>query len=335
VRRAFGRDLPAWYQRHRRDLPWRRTRDPYRIWVSEIMLQQTRVEVVRDFYRRWTRALPTVAALARAPYPVVLKLWEGLGYYRRARHLHTAARVLARTSAGALPRTSAELRQLPGIGPYTAAAIASIAFQEPVPVVDGNVARVLARVLAWRVDVTTPAAHRQLAALAQALLPTAPGAASPGDFNQAMMELGALVCVPANPRCAACPLRRVCRARRDGLTAVLPNRGGPRRCAAVALTAALVRRRDGRVLVRRRGARGQLAGLWELPLLPDPALRPGRLLFRVAYTITQRRITLAVHAAQGRDGARLPGRWIGRGDLRRLAFPAGQRRALARAFSAG
>ena len=194
TRRAFRETLLRWYRRHRRSLPWRGTRDPYRVWVSEIMLQQTRVETVRDYYRRWLREFPTLAALARAPVARVLKLWEGLGYYSRARNLHRAARQIR----GRVPETVAELQQLPGIGRYTAGAIASIAFGQRAPVVDGNVARVFTRVFA-RTD-----RHWELA---EVLLPSR----NCGDFNQALMELGALVCLPVQPRCEKCPLRGVCR----------------------------------------------------------------------------------------------------------------------------
>src|ERR1044071_631229 len=208
---AFHRDLQRWYRRHHRKLPWRETRDPYRIWVSEVMLQQTRVETVLDYYRRWLRVFPTLASLARAPQSRVLKLWEGLGYYSRARNLHRAAKLVAdrarppgaaRTARRSVPTTAKELRELPGIGRYTAGAIASIAFGQRAPAVDGNVARVLARGLGrtgreWET--------------ADALLPDK----TCGEFNQALMELGALVCVPVNPRCERCPMWTVCATRGD------------------------------------------------------------------------------------------------------------------------
>ena len=218
---------------------------------SEIMLQQTRVEAVREHYRRWLREFPNVTSLAKASPARVLKMWEGLGYYTRARNLHKAAGQI-----DALPRTFAEWRELPGIGRYTAAAIASIAFDERVPVVDGNVARVLARVFGIRDNVKKPATLDRMFALAQELMP----ASRAGDFNQAMMELGALVCLPANPKCQECPLRRVCKA--PGGT--LPNRGRPTRLKDVTVTAAAVRD-GGRVLVRQRPPTGPLARMWELP----------------------------------------------------------------------
>src|ERR1035438_6680659 len=202
-REVFRRDLLHWYRRHHRQLPWRATRDPYRIWVSEIMLQQTRVETVLPYYARWLRAFPTVHALAQAKDDRVLKLWEGLGYYSRARNLHRAARIVVREYDGKLPRTANGLRQLPGIGRYTAGAIASIAFGERVPLVDGNVARVFARIFAITTNVKAPRTMDKLWQLAEQLIPDR----DPGDFNQALMELGALVCTPKNPRCDAWPPR--------------------------------------------------------------------------------------------------------------------------------
>src|SRR5579859_1044270 len=217
VRQAFHRNLLRWYRRHHRKLPWRATPDPYRIWVSEIMLQQTRVETVRPYYARWLRAFPTVQALARAEEDRVLKLWEGLGYYSRARNLHRAAKLVVgrarppgapkpgtkRTARPAVPTTAAKLLELPGIGRYTAGAIASIAFNERVPLVDGNVARVFARIFAIRANIKSPRTLQSLWDLAGNLLPDT----NPGDFNQALMELGALVCTPTNPRCDTCPMR--------------------------------------------------------------------------------------------------------------------------------
>src|SRR5258706_9327541 len=297
-RRAFHVNLRRWYRASKRDLPWRRTSDPYKIWVSEIMLQQTRVEVVRDYYARWLRAFPTIEALARASDARVLKMWEGLGYYARARNLHRAAKIVVgsvhclsaprsatktRTAGTAVPTTSAELQTLPGIGRYTACAIASIAFDERVPVVDGNVARVLARVLAIRASVKLPRTQNQLWSLAEQLMPRT----KPGDFNQAMMELGALVCTPRNPQCPTCPLRHVCRARQLGLTEQLPNRGKRTRPRRETVNVALVRR-GGRVLLRRRDDNGLLAGMWELPTLHRRQFQVDAPLFELRHTITNR-----------------------------------------------
>jgi A/G-specific adenine glycosylase len=327
---AFQRALPRWYRQHRRDLPWRRTRDPYAIWVSEIMLQQTRVESVIPYYERWLKTFPTVESLARAPLRRVLKLWEGLGYYTRARNLHRAAKrcsggsasrrsLTENGTAGAsqkrrytgIPQSVAGLLHLPGIGRYTAGAIASIAFDQRAPIVDGNVARVFARVFNVRANVKLPATQKKLWAIAEALLP----ARKCGDFNQALMELGALVCLPTNPRCDACPLRCVCRAPGD----VLPNRGRAARTVAVVQDVAWDCR-QGKVRVRQRPATGLLAGLWELPPLANATGRP---LVTLRHTIMNRRITLRVWAAKTTAG-----RWVTQRELVHLPMPAAHRRAV-------
>jgi len=322
---AFRRALPRWYRRHKRDLPWRRTRDPYAIWVSEIMLQQTRVETVIPYYARWMRVFPTVAALARAPASRVLKLWEGLGYYSRARNLRRAAQMVVgrvaplarprgfRTSRRLVPTTAVDLRRLPGVGRYTAGAIASIAFDECAALVDGNVARVFARVFNIRANVKLPATRRRLWKLAEALLP----ARGCGEFNQALMELGALVCLPANPRCEGCPLRRVCRAPGDAL----PNRGPKQRIHRVTEDVMLAQR-DGKVLLRRRPASGLLAGMWELPPYDG---RSGRLVLTVRHAVTNRRITLRVWKCR----LRKPPRGCCWMSPRSLTMPSAHRRALA------
>jgi A/G-specific adenine glycosylase len=318
---AFRRDLLRWYRRHKRDLPWRHTRDPYRIWISEIMLQQTRVETVCDYYQRWLRAFPDVTTLARTPFSRVHKLWEGLGYYTRARNLHRAARHLVRHHAGQLPVTAAELRALPGIGPYTAAAVASIAFNEPVPVVDGNVARVLARVFAIADNVKKPGTLKKLSVLAGELLPLKRAA----DFNQAMMELGALVCLPGQPHCESCSLRNICLARAQNLAGQLPNRG-PRPTYRRAIHNAAYVRRAGKILLRQRPHTGQLAGMWELPALPGnrTAKRPPILVHR--HTITNQRITLRVFRVPA--SANLKGEWFTMEKVRQLTIPAAHRHVL-------
>ncbi len=280
------------------------------------MLQQTRVDVVKDYYRRWLRIFPTVEALARAPQSRALKLWEGLGYYSRARNLHRAAR----TARQSIPTNFAAWQELPGIGRYTAAAIASIAFGERVPVVDGNVARVLARVFRLRDNVKLPRTLDKLFVLAQSLMPDS----HPGDFNQAMMELGALICTPANPRCDDCPLRRVCRGRL--LVDQLPNRGPPSKPIPVTQTAALVRR-DSRILLRRRPHTGLLAGLWELPAWDEKLFTPGKERLVMRHTITHRRITLRVVECGLRRATR-GCRWVTKQTAARLTMPAAHRRAV-------
>ncbi|MBQ3305268.1 MAG: A/G-specific adenine glycosylase, partial [Clostridia bacterium] len=202
---SFSTDLLAWYDHSARSLPWRGERAPYRIWLSEVMLQQTQAETVKGYYARFLTAYPDVAALAAADEQAVLKLWEGLGYYSRARNLHAAARIVAGELGGAFPDSAEGLRRLPGIGPYVANAIASIAYGEPVPALDGNQARVLSRVLAWEEIVRTPF---DLLSPATALMDRV----RPGDYNQALMDLGAAVCTPKSPKCDACPVAGHCRA---------------------------------------------------------------------------------------------------------------------------
>jgi A/G-specific adenine glycosylase len=266
--------LLDWYHAHRREMPWRGHPEPYAVWISEIMLQQTRVETVRGYFARFLARFPDVHTLADAPSQDVLKLWEGLGYYSRARHLQQSARMIVAAHAGRLPRLAAELARLPGIGPYTSAAIASICFGEPVPVVDGNVARVFARFLGWTDDFSQP---RSRARLAGWLRPFIRDAASAGDFNQALMELGALVCTPRRPACQTCPLRRGCVARHEERQAELPVRS-PRQATPLRHTVGvIVRDARNRLLLIRRPEKGLLAGLWELPGgpvtgVPDPAL---------------------------------------------------------------
>ena len=211
-------ELLQWYDHIRRDLPWRRTADPYRIWLSEIMLQQTRVESVKGYYARFLEACPTVEALAAAPIEQVLKWWEGLGYYSRARNLHRAAQLIVEAYGGAFPSTYEEILKLPGVGPYTAGAIASIAFHQPVPAVDGNVYRVISRFLGIREDVGAPAVQKRFRQEVLTLMPPE----RPGDFNQALMELGATLCSPTSPRCEECPWQESCDAFDEGDMESLP-----------------------------------------------------------------------------------------------------------------
>lgn len=251
--------LLAWFDRHRRDLPWRRTRDPYCIWLAEIMLQQTRVPVAIPYYERFLRAFPTVEKLARAPLERVLRLWAGLGYYQRARHLHQAAKKIVREHGGRFPRRLEAALALPGVGAYTARAVLSIAYRKPVAVVDGNVARVLARVfLLKNADITNRAAF-------QALADRGVSRRRPGDFNQALMELGSTICLPRIPRCAVCPLEKLCAARRAGVERHLPRRLPKRARPRVTLTV-VVPCRNGRVLLVRE-TRGLFSGLWHFPYL--------------------------------------------------------------------
>jgi A/G-specific adenine glycosylase len=255
-----SRRLLLWYERVRRDLPWRRTRDPWAIWVSEVMLQQTRVETVVPYFERFLARFPDPATLAAAPSEELLACWSGLGYYRRARQLQDAARAVV--ERGGLPRRAAELERLPGIGPYTAAAIASIAFDEPVPVLDGNVVRVASRLAAEAENPARAPVRRRLLAIAATLVDPR----RPGDSNQALMELGATVCLPKRPRCGECPLRAQCAARARGDVEGHPWSRRRPTTVRVHHAAAVVRGPDGRVLLVRRGlAEEVLPGLWELP----------------------------------------------------------------------
>lgn len=249
-------DLLAFYDGRRRDLPWRGDSDPYRILVSEVMLQQTRVDTVMGYYEPWLARFPDVGTLAAASEPEVLKAWEGLGYYRRARNLHAAARVVRERWGGSVPSTSEELRELPGVGEYTAGAVASIAFGEAVPAVDGNVRRVLAR---WY-DVPDPSA-RWLRHTAGALVDEE----RPGDWNQALMELGATICTPRRARCDACPVDWACAARAAGTVDDRPARKGKPAPREAMYALAVLEAPDGSVLLERRPAGGLLGGMWAFP----------------------------------------------------------------------
>ena len=311
--RALRRRLLSWYDHNRRDLPWRGTQDPYRIWISEVMLQQTRVAAVLAYYQRFLERFPDVHTLAAAKPAAVLAAWSGLGYYRRARALHDAAQVIVDEHGGELPRTSADLRQLPGFGPYTAAAVASIAFAEPVAVVDGNVERVLARLFA-RHGAKRGAAWE----LAQSLLV----ADRPGDFNQAIMELGATVCLPAQAECGRCPLFRWCRTRGRGTTK--PGERRRRRQAHYRLA-----QRGGSVFLVQRGLGNSLMpGMWELPEMPVNGAHP-EVTFRLRHSITVTDFTIEVSAGEPPSGIR--GRWIQRAHVEELPLTGLTKKILRRA----
>src|SRR5262245_18972756 len=256
---VWRRPLLAWYRRHRRDLPWRATRDPYRIWVSEVMLQQTQVATARPYYDAFLRRFPTLPSLAAAREPQVLAAWSGLGYYRRARHLHAAARAVASEHGGRVPNDPETFGRLPGVGRYTTGAVLSIAFDRPLAALDGNVARVLSRWFAVRVSVRESQGARRLWRLAQALVPMRRS----GDWNQALMELGATICTPRSPVCEKCPVSRFCRARALGRPEAFPPIA-PRRATERVRRAVAVIERGGRVLMARRSGT-LLDGLWEPP----------------------------------------------------------------------
>jgi A/G-specific adenine glycosylase len=260
--------LLAWWDADHADLPWRRSQDPYAVWVSEIMLQQTQITTVIPYFERWMARFPTVQALAEAPLDNVLKLWEGLGYYSRARNLHAAAKMVMVEWNGRLPQTAADLMKLKGIGRYTAGAIASIAFDEPVPVLDGNVIRVLSRLTDLPDDVTQTSTKNDLWQLATELVPRQ----RPGDFNQALMELGQQVCLPAKPMCLLCPLSPHCLARQRGTQLERPVRPPRKRTPHYDVVAGIIWAKDAvvgdpnsRFLIGQRPLDGLLGGLWEFP----------------------------------------------------------------------
>lgn len=262
---AMRRDLLDWYDRHRRDLPWRGIDDPYKTWVAEMMLQQTRVATVVDYYERWMERFPDVESVAEAEVDDVLELWEGLGYYRRARFLHRSARTIVEEFGGELPSEAEELEELVGVGPYTAGAIASIAFDRRTPVVDGNVSRVLARLHGVAGDPTDRANEKVFWELAGDMVDPE----RPGDFNQAMMELGATVCTPQDPSCLLCPVREHCRAFAEGDPEAYPDTASRARQKPVdVVTCPVVAERSGAgpvTYVVKRDADGLLGGLWEFP----------------------------------------------------------------------
>jgi len=351
---AIQASLLAWWDAGHADWPWRRTRDPYAVWVAEVMLQQTQIATVIPYYERWMARWPAVEALAAATLDEVLKMWEGLGYYSRARNLHAAARIVAGEMDGRLPRDVAALQKLPGIGRYTAGAIASIAYDRPAPILDGNIIRVLSRLHDIEEDVTLTQTRARLWRLAEAGVP----AERPGDYNQALMELGQQICVPQAPRCLICPLAALCLARMRGTQLERPVRPPRRRTPHFDVVAAIIWRGgvaspDGRFLIAQRPLDGLLGGLWEFPggkvepgeSLPDALRReireelalevePGAALTVVEHAYTHFRITLhAFHAAYAGGEIEHLGvadhAWVTLDDLERYAFAVTDRKIIA------
>ena len=334
--------LLAWYGRARRDLPWRRTRDPYRIWLAEVMLQQTRVDTVVPYYERFVAAFPTIEALAAADVDDVLALWVGLGYYRRARHFHAAAQQVVADHGGVVPHEPKAMLALPGVGRYTAGAVLSIAYGLPMPIVDGNVERVLCRLFALRGNPKKGAARKRLWALAESLVPEE-GA---GDFNQAMMDFGATVCTPKSPGCGACPLAALCEARRSGRQLELPAMPKRKAVPHYDVGVGIVWRR-GKVLITKRPADAMLGGLWEFPggkredgeSLAETVRREvkeelgldvavGELVGVCKHAYSHFRVTLHAYACRSARGRPRPTaadayRWVRVGELGSYAFPAG------------
>ena len=263
-RKAIRLALIQWFQKTGRDLPWRTDRSAYRVWISEIMAQQTRIDTVVPYFLRFIERFPNVTALAAAPLDDVLALWSGLGYYRRAIHLHQAAWRIVEQLGGRIPDRVDELLQLPGIGRYTAGAIASIAFDRPAPILDGNVIRVLTRLFDLGADPKNITIAKQLWALSESLVPKT----RPGVFNEGLMELGALVCTPKNPDCAPCPLRRHCLAQANETVAQRPGQSAKTTPKKINLYGALIKKPDGDFLLVKHPLKGTFSGLWMVPYFP-------------------------------------------------------------------
>ncbi|HEX4120016.1 MAG TPA: A/G-specific adenine glycosylase [Verrucomicrobiae bacterium] len=330
--------LQAWFERTARDLPWRRTSDPYAIWISEIMLQQTQVKTVIPYFDRWMAALPTIQKFAAARPEKVLKLWEGLGYYSRVRNAQSAARQIMAEHSGQFPRRYEDILALPGIGRYTAGAISSIAFNQRTPVLDGNVIRVLTRLRGIGGDPRGKEVNAKLWETALALVSVPE--IEPAKLNQALMELGALICLPRQPRCAECPAHQNCFARRENRTADFPALA-PRKAATERRFIALVVREGNRFLVRRRPIGKVNAGLWEFPNIEIPVgtKNPARLaapfemaakrpFFVVRHTITRYRILLEAFDAQTPANVQLDGIWKTVRQMDSLAFTSAHRKLL-------
>ncbi len=353
ARAAFRQDLPAWFDGARRPMPWRETdaqgrRDPYRVWVSEVMLQQTRVETATPYFLRFVEAFPTVAALAAAPLDDVLKRWEGLGYYSRARNLHRAAQQVVADYGGTIPSDEEAFRALPGVGPYTAAAALSLAFDRPLAVLDGNVIRVLTRVFAVAEDAKAGQTRTALQALADDLLDRE----HPGRWNEAVMELGATVCTPTAPACPYCPLRSVCMAFAEGDPEAYPVTSKSKPVPHHTIAVAVVSDADGRLLIQRRPEDAMLGGLWEFPggkqeageTLPETCRREvreevgvdvevGPEIARVAHAYSHFRITMhafrcTLTSGEPTSTSGEPVRWIRVDELDDYAFPRANRRVI-------
>lgn len=342
--------LLQWYDQNQRDLPWRRHPTPYKVWISEMMLQQTQVETVLPYFQRFLKQYPNLPALASAKEDELLKVWEGLGYYRRARHLWTAAKILEHQEHGRFPRSAQQWINLPGIGLYTARAIASIAFQEPVAVLDGNVKRVLARLTCFKEAINQASQEGALWSLAQACLDRK----RPGDYNQAMMELGAMICREKIPACSTCPVRAYCRAFKTGRVAEFPRRLKRKKSPHHVVVVALLANSRGQWLIGKRPANRMLGGLWEFPggkvnakeTLEEALVReideelgitvvPGREAAVVKHAYTHFKITLHAFYCRMPRGQQLQPLyhqqllWINSGQFKDYPFPGANKKILA------
>jgi A/G-specific adenine glycosylase len=336
-KQSFRRRLLAWFAKHKRDLPWRHSVNPYRIWVSEVMLQQTTVKMAEPHFVRFLKAFPTVKHLAAADESQVLRMWEGLGYYRRARSMHAAAKQIVAEYGGKFPRDVATLQILPGIGRYTAGAIVSMAYDLRAPILETNTVRVLARLLAYPDDTTKSAGQKILWSAAEEILPQS----NIAHFNQAMMELGSLVCAPSNPKCDACPVMMLCGAFQAGVQHEIPKLAVKQKITAIR-EASIVVRKNGHVLVRQRSADERWAGMWDFPrfeitsegplFVRDELINklraqtgitatPGTVITTLKHGVTRYRITLDCYAAEyvsGRTSADKATRWMRPSELGEL-----------------
>ena len=338
IKTLLNRRLLAWYGKRQRRLPWRETKDPYRIWISEIMLQQTQVDTVIPYYRRFLRRFPTIQSLAKASLQEVLKAWENMGYYSRAKNLHAAARIVVEKFDGKIPDTLEGIQSLPGIGAYTAGAVLSIAYGRSVAAVDGNVRRILCRIFAIRKPMDDPAGHKVLQTLVSRLIP----GKHAGDFNQALMDLGATLCRPKSPACSVCPVAGCCLAYEKGLQDTLPARRKPKAIPERHAVAAVIRDRNHRILAVQRPVTGLLSSLWKFPggLLSDReevksglvrltarelgiSIRPGKTVATIEHAYTHFRVKLHAHECLWTSGA--PGKidcqdwkWVSKAEFGKL-----------------
>jgi A/G-specific adenine glycosylase len=341
--KVLVKPLLGWYAAEKRDLPWRKTKDPYAIWISEVMLQQTTVPAVVPYFERWLKRFPAIRDVAAAPLQSILKSWQGLGYYQRARNIHDAARTIVENYGGKIPRDAETLSSLPGFGPYTTAAVLSLGFGKPCPVLDANVRRVMMRMMGLHGEADGRHDKAILAALHRII-----DRAAPGDFNQAMMELGALVCRQRNPLCAACPAPDSCRAFDRGEQEIIPK---PKHRTSKKIKAVVgIIRKGGRILIQQRPKTGLLAGLWEFPggkvrrgetLVQalrrelkeelDADLKDAEFLVKVDHSYTQYQVALHAYAARLANQPALKPRrqkWVGLKDLRRYPVPSGSARII-------
>ena len=349
-RTTFALRLIRWFKQHQRDLPWRREVSPYRVWISEIMLQQTQIERVIHYFKRWMSAFPTIKAVAEAEQDALLKAWEGLGYYTRVKNIQKTARILMQAHQGRLPESHAELLQLPGIGPYTAGAIMSQAFQAPYPAVDGNVERVFARLCDLSGSVKLPENRAFIREQIQAMMPENQA----GDFNQALMELGALICRPYNPACSRCPCPPSCRSLREGTVHERPVRQKASPATPLQVAAGVLLH-QGRVFIQKRPATGLMANLWEFPggkikegETPQDALKRefqeeldlcvavGESIMVIRHGYTTFKVTLHTFWCRLSPPDQSPelrfavdGRWVRPGEIQNFPFPSADKKLIA------